>query len=158
MSLKNLLFRAQSFHRIQPRSFRRRICAKEKSDAQRHQQASQHRPELHRRRQRSRQVNKFSDHDTAQNADGSANHGNGPRLNQELQQDVAAPRAQRLAHTDLSGALRNTDHIMFMITMPPTTSEIEAMAIVTTKNDELMSFHNERKESLVSMAKSSFAL
>ncbi len=48
--------------------------------------------------------------------------------------------------------------MMFMITMPPTTSEIEAMAIVTTKNDELMSFHNERKESPVSIAKSSFAL
>src|SRR6266851_1524174 len=45
---KNLLFRAQSFYRVQSRSFRRRICAKEKSNAQRHQQSSQHRPELHR--------------------------------------------------------------------------------------------------------------
>ena len=46
--------------------------------------------------------------------------------------------------------------MMFMITIPPTTSEIEAMAMVTTKKEELMSFHNERKESLVSIAKSSF--
>ena len=47
--------------------------------------------------------------------------------------------------------------MMFMITIPPTTSEIEAMAMVTKKNVELMFFHKARKESLVSSAKSSFA-
>src|SRR6266700_1762473 len=45
---KTLLFRAQSFHRVQPRSFRRRIRSKKESNAQRHQQSSQHRPQLHR--------------------------------------------------------------------------------------------------------------
>ena len=46
--------------------------------------------------------------------------------------------------------------MMFMITMPPTTREMDAMPIVTTKNVPLMFFHNSRKESLVSTAKSSF--
>src|SRR5712691_13073656 len=47
--------------------------------------------------------------------------------------------------------------MMFMMTMPPTTSEMEAMAMVTTKNVPLMFFQSERNESLVSMAKSSLA-
>ena len=45
---------------------------------------------------------------------------------------------------------------MFMITIPPTSNEMEAMAMVTKKKLPLMSFQRERKESLVSMAKSSF--
>ncbi len=65
-------------------------------------------------------------------------------------------RAPSALRTPISRVRSVTEtSMMFMITMPPTTNEIEAMAIVTAKNEPLMSFHSDRKESLVSMAKSS---
>ena len=45
-----------------------------------------------------------------------------------------------------------------MMTMPPTTREMEAMPMVTTKKVPLIFFQSARKESLVSTAKSSLAL
>jgi hypothetical protein len=45
--------------------------------------------------------------------------------------------------------------MIFMMTIPPTSSEMEAIAIVTRKKLPLMS-QSDKKESLVSMEKSSF--
>ena len=67
-------------------------------------------------------------------------------------------RAPSALRTPISRVRSVTETSMiFMITMPPTTSEMEAMAIVTAKNELLMSFHRDKKESVVSMAKSSLA-
>src|ERR1700674_4400980 len=66
-----------------------------------------------------------------------------------------APSALRMP---ISRVLSVTEtSMMFMMTIPPTTREIEAMAMVTTKKEPLMFFHKDKKESLVSTAKSSLA-
>jgi len=65
-------------------------------------------------------------------------------------------RAPSALRTPISRVLSVTEtSMMFMMTMPPTTSEIEAMAMVTAKKLLLISFHKDRNESLVSIAKSS---
>ena len=47
--------------------------------------------------------------------------------------------------------------MMFIITMPPTISEIDAITIITMKNVPLRSDHSDRKLSLVSITKLSFS-
>ena len=51
------------------------------------------------------------------------------RFDQELGQDVEAPRADSLTDADFRGFVQSTlTSMMFMMPMPPTTSEMPAMA------------------------------
>ena len=69
-------------------------------------------------------------------ADGSAEQRHGAGLDEELQQDVSGARAPRALRMPISRVRSVTQtSMMFMMTMPPTTSEMSAMAPATAPKE-----------------------
>src|SRR5580704_11255699 len=91
------LLRPECHDRIKARGFRRGVNPKEQADADRHQQAGYDRPGLHGIGQRGRPGNDFGEQNPQQHSPESPDRGDAGRFDQELQANVALPRAQRLA-------------------------------------------------------------
>src|SRR5438132_4926172 len=101
------LLRSQRDHRVEPRRLRRRIRSEEQPYTQRHQQTSQHGPELHGARQRRNPGDEFRQQYAENDSKGAANQRHRRGFDQKLQEYVAAPRPHRFPQADLAGALRH---------------------------------------------------
>ena len=91
-------------------------------------------------------------------ADDAAHQALDHALRQELPREYrvcVAPIARRIPISLVRSVTLTS--MTFMITMPPTTAEIELTMMKTAKNAELMLFHSAMKLSLVPMKKSSSA-
>src|SRR5271169_6892808 len=86
-----------------------RIVAEEDSDRRREQKAPEDRHERDLSRPMSDRGNEKRDHDADRDAGGPAGHAEQYGLDQELQQHLQAPRADRHAYADLAGALGYRD-------------------------------------------------
>jgi len=76
-----------------------------------------------RRRPGNHQDNEEPEQDADQTADGRLHDG----FDEELHGDVAAFGPESATDADLAGALRHRGRMMFMMPMPPTINEIEAI-------------------------------
>src|SRR5579863_9013531 len=98
-------FLPQRHHGVKPRGFRRRVDSEEQADAGGDDQPHQHRPNLHRAGQWSRQTHNFRHQDPENYAANSADGRDRGGLNQELRANVHLPRAQRFSQPDFAGPL-----------------------------------------------------
>ena len=73
----------------------------------------------------------------------AAEHALQHAFREELAQDIRLRRPHGAPHADLLGALRNATSITFMMTMPPTTAEMELIMTKTAKKAELMLFQSD---------------
>src|SRR2546425_2647844 len=101
------LLRSQRDHWVEPRRLRRRIRPEEQPYTQRHQQTSQHGPELHGARQRRNPGDQFRQQYAENDSKGAANQRHGRGFDQKLQEYIAAPRPHRFPQADLARALRD---------------------------------------------------
>src|ERR1035437_6328311 len=97
--------RPQRHHRIQLGGLAGRIDAEEDARGRGHEQAQQHAPQLHAGGETYDERYQLGHGHSAEYADDSPHQRHGSALDEELQQHVALPCAQRLAHADLARPL-----------------------------------------------------
>src|SRR6186713_232859 len=98
----------QRFDRVEPGGAHRRIEAEEQADERGHADAEDDRPRLDDRRQRGQLADHPRDEEPERRAAQAAERRERDRLGEDLPEDVAPPRAQRLAQPDFAGPL--ADH------------------------------------------------
>src|SRR5215204_1682912 len=99
----SILLVPQGLDRVEPRRLPRRPEAEADAEPDRDDEADHRGPE--RDEGREHELDQFGRPPTEQDAEDSAEPRERRRLDQELEDDVAAPRPDRLAHTDLLGPL-----------------------------------------------------
>ncbi len=139
------------------RGLARRVDAKEDADTERHQQSDEDAPQLDLAGHADGQGDALGDGDAEEDSNGATNERQHRTFNQELAEHIARARPSALRMPISRVRSVTLTSMMFMMTMPPTSSEMEASATATTKKLPLKFDHRERKLWLVSMTKLSGA-
>src|ERR1035438_157791 len=103
------LFRPQRFDGIELSGFRRRVGSEKEPHTQRHKKSAEYGPELHGAGQRRNPGHNLGQEHAENHAERAAYRGDGGSFDQELHQDITAPRSDRFTHADLAGALGHAD-------------------------------------------------
>src|SRR5919197_893989 len=104
-----MLFAPQGFNRIEFRRAHRRVEAEEEADERRDADPERDRPRLHRRGQRRQLADDDRENEPEAGAEHAAEGRQRDGFGQDLPDDVAPARAERLAQPDLAGPLAD-DH------------------------------------------------
>ena len=119
---------SQGVDRLHPRCFARGVETKKHADAGRHDKSQRHGTQGDHHGSFGNEIDEHSRSDSQEHADKTADHGDHDSLEQKLGEEVALARADRHANPDLAVRSVTDTSIMFMMPIPPTTSDTDAMA------------------------------
>src|SRR5262249_42089555 len=141
----------QRLDRIQSRRAHRRVKTEKQADDRGDADAERHRPDFDGRGNRRQVRDDDRDDDPEDRADHAAEHRQDDRLSQHLRRDVGSPRALRKPISRVRSVTAIS--MMFMITMPPTTSDSPTTPTSTAKMPLVALWYRSRIVSDVNMPK-----